>query len=136
MAFGRISCLPEGGSSDDKRIRDHRSDHDFGRDRSCPQILAGRVLHSVLHLDPVHEGEVALEVTFSPENVFIGEIETDVLVSWGTADEVSGWLEQLLSEIPVELCPLADEPRLRDVLFSENSREIERVDSAKPWMIR
>lgn len=87
-------------------------------------------------LDPVGEGEVMLEVTFNPETLVIGEIETDVLVHWGATDEVSGWLDQLLSEVPVELCPLADEPRLREVLFGENSMEIERVDSAKPWAIR
>lgn len=79
--------------------------------------------------------EVGIEVVFNPEFVVIDGVETDVIVAWGVMEEVSEQVDQLLTDLNIELCPTEIESGVRERLFSRESKNIESIDAEDPWSI-
>ena len=76
------------------------------------------------------------EITFNPSMVDIDGHPTDVLVSWGTKDEVVAWLAPLLSELAVETCTSGVQGLFQRALFGLPRAAFNMAEGLGPWDIR
>ncbi|WP_435744010.1 hypothetical protein [Microbacterium sp. PMB16] len=78
--------------------------------------------------------DILVEVTFNPEFVDLGDADpTDVIVHWGSRADVQIWLQELLGDLRVVLCPPELESVARTRLFGGEASHVANVDPTDPW---
>lgn len=75
-----------------------------------------------------------LEVKFNPEWVELspGE-ETDVILLYGSVDQVRSGVESLIDDFGIELCPVSVEVELVERFFGSERSEAASISLNNPW---